>query len=226
MKIRQGLAALMVVSAASAIPEAAQAGYGGPIAYRYSGTIAVEVTDLMLLGGTPDGFFGISTPGTYFGSYTFDVDPTGATLIPAGQDPGSVHPFSTDLYGVSETHISNFQFAFGNVAWSEQNLIDPGVFSQPAKIWIATGFEDPTAIQFMIGGGTGFAEIGGWSCDQNSCTLVNFGTLFDFAAHADTRLAFFSVSTVQVAESVPEPGSLVLVSLGLAGLASMRRRMR
>lgn len=226
MKTRQGLAALMVVSAASAIPEAALADYAGPIVYRYSGSIAVEVTDVLLGMTIPGTFFGISTPGTYLASFTFDVDPTGATLIPAGQDPGSVQPFPTDLYGISDSHISNFQFAFGNVAWSEQNLFDRGVFAQPAKIWIATGFENASAIQFSIGGGVRFADIGGWRCELNSCALVNDSILVDAGTLSEPNSGFFSVSILQVAESVPEPGSLVLVSLGLAGLASMRRKMR
>lgn len=95
----------------------------------------------------------------------------------------------------------------------------------------------PTAVDVSIDGG-GRTKFSNPNAPTNALDWMRFSlqftatsaatslTFFNGAAANNFNSAFDNVSLVQVSESVPEPGSLALVGLGLAGLSLRRRRER
>lgn len=216
------IASLLLASAAGLTALPAAANVIAPGAYHYSGSVGVNVTDEVIGSSITSRFFGYDTPGFYTFTFSFDVDTTGATFIPGGQSLGFDVAFSTDVYGVDASRISNFQASFGTRTWGLNDLVSYHFVSggQTASIWFAPDVGNASALLFRgISGGDIF-EVGAPVCfAPNDCALRSDIAFFYDDAFAESQAVSFSIRPLEQANPVPEPESLLLIGLCLAGLA-------
>lgn len=167
--------------------------------------------------------FPIAAPGT-----------EGLAVLAGGTGPvvatyqGNSASYSNDLYLFTDDGVAgNDIFLFNNHTSTVGSTVDMGVFTAGTEL-IFRLFVTDTGDNFFTGAASRNAD-GSFHArvEQNwalGTTLVSFEDLysgpFDFN---DLSFSFTNTAT-QVPGQVPEPASALLLGLGLAGLAAVRRR--
>jgi hypothetical protein len=111
------------------------------------------------------------------------------------------------------------------------NIIDASALAAEALLsqWGMTSVNSPTFMQSFfftgdVGSSSGTRKTGLLEVDHNRGSWQALGDSYDLIESASNDS--YGSALVRVHQTVPEPGVLALVGLGLAGLAMTRRRAR
>lgn len=192
-----------------------------------AGTASAEVVSLRSVSVSPSAYitfndgsystgyynFDISTPGAYYGYHSgFCVDPAG--LINEYK-PYDVRP------------VSGFGDNYKRAAWLlGQSNASNAILTQIA-VWELL-FE--TAATYDVSGGNYFVVSEGWGAAQllvNAALALNtntFDTTGYFVAVSPVEGTSFAEEYQDFIFRTPEPGTILLMGLGLIGLAGLRRK--
>jgi hypothetical protein len=141
---------------------------------------------------------------------------------------GNSATFSNDLYLFTDDGIAgNDIFIFNNHTSPVGAMFNLGSFAPGTELIFRlhvnnTGMDYFTGLASNNPDGHSHARVqGGWAPDT---TLVSFEDLFN--GPFEFNDLSFSFSNTTTSTGIPEPTSMLLISLGLAGLATMQRRKK
>jgi PEP-CTERM motif len=175
-----------------------------------------------------DTVFGVAPADLTFG-LTLRVDTTaGPPDTAAAGDPNGALVFTSDVFGYN---VVSATATFGSKTWDGADLLtlvfgdgitDSKLFVDEELVSGAT----PERVSVRLQDSDGFIDIGERSCNIVSCEISEDFQIRDFNGgflSASNDFVLTDNYSIVVADAaLPEPGSLALVALGLAGLARRR----
>jgi hypothetical protein len=172
-----------------------------------------------------------SIPFSYSLTYDTSLNDPNASVVTAGSVIGPYnYVASHDMYGYTSSGLLSVTKTLGNLSWSIADLVPGTPFAgavgdlwfdvdisqaTPTKSWVQ--FDNPDSY---------FSNIGQGMINQVMSTDY---ALFEPSTRIDGTVGMRSedvrtTSAPSITSSIPEPSALSLLTLGLGGLAILRRR--